>query len=280
MYYCGVCKSIGRNFGQPARFGLINESAILALLLDLSSSTINLASILKKNCIAHPFKKSNFVTKNDCVDYAAAINVILMYFKLEDNKTDDRSLLAAGGELTIKRGFKKAVKKCPIVSDSIFINLKTLSKLEKAACSCIDEAAEPFAAMMRDVFKWKDCDIFCSNPNKLELLGNMGYNVGKWIYLIDALADAEKDKKSGSYNVFLKKYSDVDSIDKQNIAFILNMCLAKLAEAWEELKLILESENDIENIRYVNGIGVIDNLIYIGMRHITEVKAGIKDESV
>lgn len=280
MYYCGVCKSIGRNFGQAARFGLINESAILALLIDLSSSKINFVTVHKKNCIAHPFKKSNFISTNDSVDYAAAINVILMYFKLEDNKIDDKSFLAASGELAIKRGFKKAVKLCPIVSDSIFLNLQSLSKLENNSCSNIDEAAEPFAAMMRDIFKWKDCDVFCNNPIKLELLGNMGYNVGKWIYLIDALADVEKDNKSGSYNVFLKKYSTIDNIDRKNILFLLKMCLANLAESWEELKLILEKENDIENIRYINGIGVIDNLIYIGMRHITEVKAGIKDESL
>lgn len=278
MYYCGVCKSIGRNFGQPARFGLINESAILALLLDLASSKINFSSTLKKNCIAHPFKKSDFITDNECVDYAAAVNVILMYFKLEDNKIDDKSVLAAGGEIAIKRGFKKATKRYPITSDSIYINLQALSKLEKASCSCIDEAAEPFSAMMRDVFKWKDSDLFCNNPNKMELLGNMGYNVGKWIYLIDALSDLDKDKKTDSYNVFNNKYHD--KIDINNIKFILEMCLANLAQSWEELKIILCEENDCEKIRYINGIGVIDNLIYIGMRHTTEMKAGKKNESI
>lgn len=278
MYYCGVCKSIGRNFGQAARFGLINESAVLALILNLALSNINEATIKNSNCIAHPFKKSNFVTENDCVDYAAAINVILLYFKLEDNKLDDHSILASGGELAIKRGFKKATNKYPIVSDSIYINLKALSNLEKNNCASIDEASEPFAAMMRDVFKWKDCDFFQDNLMKLEILGNMGYNVGKWIYLIDALSDVEKDKKSNSYNVLINKYPD--ELDMGNISFILQMCLANLAESWEELKKIIEKENDSENIRYINSLGVIDNLIYIGMRHITETKAGKNNESV
>ena len=30
----------------------------------------------------------------------------------------------------------------------------------------------------------------------------MGYNMGKWIYLIDALDDYDKDKKKGAFNAF------------------------------------------------------------------------------
>ena len=31
----------------------------------------------------------------------------------------------------------------------------------------------------------------------------MFYNLGKWVYLMDAWDDREKDEKSGSYNPFL-----------------------------------------------------------------------------
>ncbi len=278
MYYCGVCKSIGRNFGQVSRFGLINESAILALLMDLCTKNISTSLIKKTNCIAHPFNKSDKIFNSISTDYAAGINIILMYFKLEDNKIDDKSILAAGGELLIKNAFKKAVNMYPIVSDSIYLQLLKLNTLERQGCTSIDEIAEPFSALMRDILKWKDNDELCTSPLKLELLGNMGYNLGKWIYLIDALADIERDKKENNYNIFNIKYPD--KLNKSEIKFILEMCLAKLSENWEELKLILQEENNIENIRYINGIGVIDNLIYLGMRHLTEVKAGIDNESL
>ena len=33
-----------------------------------------------------------------------------------------------------------------------------------------------------------------------------GYNLGRWIYLIDAYDDAEKDAKSGNYNPYVVKF--------------------------------------------------------------------------
>ena len=35
---------------------------------------------------------------------------------------------------------------------------------------------------------------------------NLCYAIGKWIYLIDALDDYDKDKKKGAYNPFLLAY--------------------------------------------------------------------------
>ena len=38
---------------------------------------------------------------------------------------------------------------------------------------------------------------------------NFSYALGKWIYLIDAVDDFEKDLKKGCYNVFNNLYSDI-----------------------------------------------------------------------
>lgn len=272
MYYCGVCKSIGRNFGQLSRFGLVNETAILSLILSMASGNINTPDISVKGCIAHPYKKSSAVINSDAADYSAAINVLLIYFKLQDNWQDDKNIAAAAAKKAICNGFKKASRKYPIASDSVFFSIRNLNLLEKNKCENIDEASEPFALMMSDIFKWKDSDIFCSSPQKLDLLGKMGYNVGKWIYLIDAVSDINKDIKSGSYNVLIGR--------TDNIKFVLEMCLAECAAAWENILKIFRTENDTDNIHFINAKGVIDNLFYIGMRHITEMKAGKIHESV
>lgn len=280
MYYCGVCKSIGRNFGQLSRFGLVYETAVLAMLLDMVCSSVANPQITNKSCIAHPLKKSKAVEKNECIDYAAAVNVFLFYFKLQDSWQDDKNILSATGQKALKRGFKKAAKKYPMAADSVFFSLRDLTKLEQNNCSSIDEACEPFANMMSYIFKWLDNDIFSSLPIKLELLGKIGYNIGKWIYLIDAVYDIEDDKKKKNYNVLLNSQSSNSSVIGEDVKILLNLCLSNCAEAYQELLAITEKENDIDNIHYINAKGVIDNLIYIGMRNITEKKAGRIHESL
>lgn len=268
MYYCGVCKSISRNFGQLPRFGLVNEMSVLSIILNLVSGKINEPEILNKNCFAHPHKKTNAVICNEAVDYAAAINVLMMYFKLLDSWRDDKNIAAKAGSAAVYRAFKKAAKKYPIAADSVFYSIRGLSKLEQGGCDSIDAACEPFAGMMADIFKWKDSDIFCTEPIKLDLLGKIGYNVGKWIYLIDAVSDIEEDQKKKSFNVLINRYGNEIPMDE--VKFILEMCLAHCAEAWEQL--IEQCRNDTDNMNYKNGRGVTDNLFYVGMRHTTDIK--------
>ena len=270
MYYCGVCKSISRNFGQLPRFGLVNETSVLSLILNLASGTIGAPEILHKNCIAHPRKKSNAVIHNDAVDYAAAVNVLMMYFKLLDRWHDDKNIAAKAASTAIRRAFRKASERYPIAADAVYFSIRELTKLEKAGCDSIDAACDPFAVMMSNIFMWKDSDVFCSEPIKLDLLSKIGYNVGKWIYLIDAVSDFADDQKKNNYNVFICRYGDC--YNSEDIKFILEMCLANCADAWEQLVQISLNENDPENINYINARGVTDNLFYVGMRHITDQK--------
>ena len=279
MYYCGVCKSIGRNFGQLSRFGLVHETAVLAMILDMVCANVTSPKITNKSCIAHPLKKAKAIENNNSVDYAAAVNVFLFYFKLQDSWQDDRNLLSAAGQKALKTGFKQAAKKYPFAADFVYFSLKELTKLEKNNCNSIDEACEPFAQMMAYIFKWLDSDVFAANPVKLDLLGKLGYNVGKWIYLIDAVCDIDDDRKSKNYNVLLNS-PDNKELFAEDIKNVLNLCLANCAEAYQQLLAITDKENDIDNIHYINAKGVTDNLFYIGMRNITETKAGKIHESL
>ena len=67
-----------------------------------------------------------------------------------------------------------------------------LRKLEKENCDSIDRVADTFATLMRDMTRRlietdDNIDTFC-------------YNLGRLIYLLDAVDDVEKDSKSGEYN--------------------------------------------------------------------------------
>ena len=82
MYYCGVCKSIGRRYGNLSRFGLVNEMGMLALMLDCIAENAHNMKFNVKGCIAHPWKKSPAVIDSLYCDYAADVNVAFVYFKL------------------------------------------------------------------------------------------------------------------------------------------------------------------------------------------------------
>ena len=76
-------------------------------------------------------------------------------------------------------------------------------------------------------------------------LRQVGFYIGKFIYLMDALDDVEKDKKSGNYNPFL---SIADQPDFEETAEkILLMMTAEASRAFEKLP-ILENVDILRNI--------------------------------
>ena len=66
----------------------------------------------------------------------------------------------------------------------------------------------------------------------------LAYNLGKWIYLIDALDDFDKDKKKKNFNVFINMFPEIDGKDKLienkkeeiiiTFAVVLNIEIAQL----------------------------------------------------
>lgn len=251
-YYCGVCKSMGRSFGPLSRFALNYEAVFLGLLLSAvnkEKSTLN-----KEVCIVNPFKKKWVVKNNRFVDYAADINVILTYYKLIDNWQDEKSFPSYAGKLIFTGGYKKAAQKSSV--DSIIKKaLEKQSRLEQGRCSSIDAAAEPTAEMIRDILL-----IGCKGTDKgvQRAMEWLGYNLGKWIYTIDAYDDIEKDVKNGSYNPLLLQYAYKDQpLDefkgtvKFDIERDLVYTLSQVASSVELLDM--------------NQKGIIENIVYLGM---------------
>lgn len=250
-YYCGVCKAIGKRHGQIKRMTLTYDAAFLAMLL---CSILNIETkLVKERCIVHPIKKS-FVTYNEIIDYSSDINIILAYNNIKDKWKDDKSKAALVGMAALKKSYKKLMvehsEKCAIINK----RLEDLSLLEKAKCDSIDAAAEPFAKLMEEVLDYNKLD-----DKTRQALRWMGYNLGKWIYLIDAFDDLEDDIKNSSYNPLLThfKYNGNDIYDfkneiKSQVEFILLYCLGEASKAFE---LLATKENK----------GILENILYMGM---------------
>lgn len=249
-YYCGVCKSIKKHFGQLPRMTLSYDMTFLAILLD--SIEDERTSVQSERCFVHPNKKKPYVLDNKALSYAAFCNVALTYFKLVDDKEDDKSITSSFLSFILKGYFKKFPKDSDKILLEVEKSLKDLSKLEKGGVAqSIDEISHPFAHLVGYLIS-----VYNSND---ENLYNLGYNLGKWIYLIDAIDDLEKDMKKNKFNPLndiLNKenlpYQEFRSSILERIEFNLTTC-GRIAF------------NELNNINLKKNEEIIKNILSLGL---------------
>ncbi len=225
-YYCGVCKAIGKNASQTARLGLSYDITFLALVL---SSLSDDGITTEERCVVHPFKKRRCLRGDKAIEYAALAGVVLSYLKLKDDWNDERSIKSFFGMTLFRRAYKKARKQLPDAYNCIKKQLDILSSYEKAHSSSIDDTAEAFGKILQLLFvpPYIDDEKLCRK------LSWMGYNLGRWIYIIDAVNDLESDIKTGGYNTFKEMgYSDQREC-AQAMELSLTLTLEGIASAFE-----------------------------------------------
>ena len=181
-YYCGVCMHIKDNFGNIPRLALNYDMAFLGLLLDaLHSEEPNIEF---KKCMAHPLKNKPMIINNKALEYTAAMNVSLVYYKLIDDVNDDKSLKSKLESAVLAPYKRKFNRNVTMINDIIEENLNMLSNLEKnKKFSSIDEISHPFSLIVAKILELypesidEDCDELRYQ------LYDLGYALGKWIYL-------------------------------------------------------------------------------------------------
>lgn len=258
-YYCGICKSLGKRYGLIYRNLLNFDAVFLSIALDSINEFI--CNLEDFRCILHPVKKKIRCSDSISIDYVTDITVYMTYKKLVDDINDDNSIRAKIGAGAFKSAYKKASESLNTLGSLIEKNLMRLNKFEKANLDSIDETADCYGEIYRDIFTYnldKDLDI-------LPAISWMGYNLGRWIYLIDAFEDIEIDIKKDNYNPILVKYiykkdNNIESYKKSirdRISFVL---YAALNEASKSYDLIDKNVNS----------GIIKNILYEGLYSVTE----------
>ena len=194
--YCGVCKGISEVCGQTARMGLSYDVTFLSVLLhNLAGVDVK---IEKSHCLTHCIRARQMAEVDEITRRLGALNTALVYFKYTDDIADgDRG---RGKRLWFKKGYRQVQKKYPEIARIVRENMQAQEKVEQAKTDSIDRAADATATMLAE---FSD---YVLEEKKTEFSHNLCYAIGKWIYLIDALDDYDKDKKKGAYNPFLLAY--------------------------------------------------------------------------
>ncbi len=251
-YYCGLCKAIGKQCSHMSRMGLSYDITFLAIIL--SSVNSDKTDFCDKRCEFNTIKKNKCVVSDEAVNYAADMGVILSYLKLLDDWQDDRSIKAFFGLVLFRRGCKKAKRRYLEQYAQIENCLKKLSVLEKSGCTEIDETADCFAKILEILFT---PDFIRDDGTRRELAW-LGYNIGRWIYIIDAYNDLERDIRKKTYNTFSAKYSECTSQEirqkiSETLRISLTFTLENASSAYNLLNLYSNKE-------------VTDNIIYTALK--------------
>ena len=256
-YYCGLCHAIGDGCSQLLRLLLNYDCTFLYVLSGALSEEP--AKLLQSRCPVSPLKKKVYSVDTGA-EYAAAVNVMLAVEKLRDDRNDGFAPLSAAGVAALNRADKKARKMYPEIAEAIRTSIAELGEMERGERpKDTDRAADPFARLLQGIFG--------GIPNgPREPLLYMGYNLGRWIYLIDALDDMEKDAKSGNYNPYVEKFGREAVIkDRNNAAKEAEFGLiASLEAACGAYGLL-----DIKKNK-----GIIDNIMFGGLYKKTEQVLG------
>ncbi len=194
--YCGVCKGIGQVCGQTARMGLTYDIAFLsALLHNLLGQDVK---VEKQHCLTHCIRSKQMAEVDELTKKLGALNTELAYYKCVDDIEDGDK----GGikKLAFNRGHKRAIKAYPELCDIVRKGIEEQALIEKASTDSIDRAADPSATMMARLSE------YFLEDKKSEDAYALFYDVGKWVYLIDALDDYDKDVKKNAYNPFRLAY--------------------------------------------------------------------------
>lgn len=237
--YCGICRRIREQAGNLARLGLSYDMAFLSLLL--MSLYEPEEQSRNESCMLHPLTKRSWVD-NEFIRYGADMNVALSYFNCLDDWQDDGKRTAKamadrmGKHLPQIEG--RYPRQCAAIRDSI----QKLGELEKTNCPNPDETAGAFGALLGELFVWQE-DLWSRD------LRSLGDALGRFIYLLDAVQDYDKDKKKGKYNPFLAAGSGKDP---QKWEEYLVLTMARCTAAFEKLPLVQDK-------------AILDNILYSGV---------------
>ena len=237
--YCGICRRIRIQSGNLARIGLSYDMAFLALLLMSLYEPEETAG--NKACMLHPVRKRPWVD-NRFIEYAADMNVVLCYYNFLDDWEDDGKYSAKFLAGQFGKHLPEIAARYPRQCRAVEACISQLSQLEKEGCANPDEPASCFGTLMGELLTYQE-DLWAPT------LRQIGFYLGRFIYLLDAALDYEKDAQKGKYNPYLAMGTGQDW------------------PRWEEYLLLTMGRctDYFEKLPLVQDKSLLDNILYSGV---------------
>lgn len=165
----------------------------------------------------------------------------------------------------LRKKVRKLLKIYPRQFQAVRNYVYRLEAAERAGNKDLDVLAGLTGTMLGEIMNWKN-DIWA------DMIRETGFYLGKFIYLMDAYEDLDKDIKKHRFNP-LTVYKDQQDFEKK-IFSILDLMMADCARSFEKLPLHL----DVEILRNILYAGVWSK--YMKIRNDKNKTEEVRDESL
>ena len=254
-YYCGLCRTLGERYGEIYRLALTYDMSFLVLFLDslYEPETVEGSSL----CYTHLCSSRTWCT-SAITEYAADMTVLLAYYKALDDVRDENTLRSKLELKLFKNKYSELCEKYPEKCELTANLINEISEGEASGELMPDELSDKFGRILEAIFDYDSGDYFSA------YIKSFGFNLGKFIYIMDAAADLEEDVKKGRYNPFADRHGRPD-----NAAFfrsVLQTVMSDTVRACDMLPLVKNKE-------------IINNILCSGIWRTFNSKFGIQEET-
>lgn len=236
-YYCGLCRSIGNRCGKVCRMALSFEMTFLSMLL--TSLYEPKTEEEKHRCILHPIGKRPML-QNEAIDYCADLSALVSYYDLLDGWEDEHRVDRLAESALLKKAALRAGEALPRQREAVEHYVKALHEIEQKNDQNLDAAANLTGDLLGELYVMRK-DVYEKD------LRELGFYLGKFIYLCDCYEDIERDLKKKNYNPLLSRSTRPEFVGE--CERMLNDMMARAAMAFERLPL-LEDAPIMRNILY------------------------------
>ena len=229
-YYCGLCRTLKTRGGYKDAALLTYDMTFLVILLTGLYEPDTREERLR--CTGNPFLKET-VKMNRFTDYAADMTVLLTWQKFADDYRDEKKRSRRAMMKLYHEEYKRTALKYPRQTKTIETSIRRLHRIERRGETNLDVAAGTSGEMLGEIFVYDEKDFWARD------LREMGFYLGKFIYLMDAYEDLDEDRKNGNYNVLNQlRHENRTEFDDISRAVLVSM-MSEAARAFERLPIIL-----------------------------------------
>ena len=245
-YYCGLCHTLKDRYKRTGQLLLNYDMTFLAMLLSALYEEAEQQD--KGRCLPHPARSHQEII-TAAQGYAADMTILLGYQKALDDWKDEHSHPGRLLAMQLYPYYRKLREEYPRQARSLEKNVRRLSECEKAetgglnaaqAWQRLDEISALTGSFLGEMFAWKE-DIWEKD------LREMGFFLGKFIYLADAYDDLKKDEEKNRPNP-LKALPGGEQADDLIMEALEDMMMHS-ASAFERLPILLNADI-LRNILY------------------------------
>lgn len=272
--YCGMCKTIKRNYGEIPRLATNYDLTFMAVILfAFQEEGIELGM---ERCIANPIKAHGIAQQADVLEFTAATAILLAAAKIQDNIDDgDQALLNRSAKLFFRSPAKKAANAFPELASCIEQGMRETTAAEQGRGSS-QSPAQHFGQMLADIFMLGLNSAQIDDLTR-EALRYTAADLGQWVYYMDALEDYESDIAKGEYSA-LHELDSLEIEDDEVHAYFT--ASSKQVEATDDL-----SESDLASMRANHVLASLElridqNLALLKYKHYAELVSNVVCEGL